>query len=93
MPTYTFKSNKTGKEWDDTIRIAELDAYYIEHDCDQVIGAPTTLYHGVIDVHSRTTDEFKDKMKDIHKAAGRNSRMVKGPDQNLVTKTYGKKRK
>ena len=74
MPTYTFKSNKTGKEWDDTIRIAELDAYYIEHDCDQVIGVPTTIYqHG--EARLKTTDAFNDRLKEIHKKAGRHSTM------------------
>jgi len=84
MPTYTFKSNKTGKEWDDTIRIAELDAYYIKHDCEQVIGITTTL-STVGDVHSKTTHEFQDRMKEIHKTAGRKSQMFKGPkDRNMI---------
>ena len=38
MPTYTFKSNKTGKEWDDMMSHTKLDAYYKEHDCTQIIG-------------------------------------------------------
>ena len=78
MPTYTFKSNKTGKEWDDTIKIAELEGYYKEHDCEQIFTTMPEVVSTTGDVHSKTTDEFKDKMKDIHKAAGRRSQMYKG---------------
>tara|TARA_B100000809_G_C14925765_1_gene455072 strand:+ start:552 stop:791 length:240 start_codon:yes stop_codon:yes gene_type:complete len=72
MPTYTFKSNKTGKEWDDVIKIAELDAYYIEHDCEQVIGGPTIIM-GVGEGRLKTTDHFNDRMKEIKKKAGPHS--------------------
>jgi hypothetical protein len=72
MPTYTFKSKKTGKEWDDTIRIAELDAYYIEHDCDQVIGA-VKIISGHGEGRLKTTDAFNDRLKEIKKKAGKHS--------------------
>ncbi len=78
MPTYTFRSNKTGKEWDDTIRIAELDAYYKEHDCEQVFYTTPKVISTTGDIHSKTTHEFQDRMKDIHKMAGRKSQMYKG---------------
>ena len=61
MPTYTFRNKEN----------------YIDNNCTQLIGAPTTIAsHG--DVHSKTTDAFKDRMKDIHKTAGHFSRMNKG---------------
>ena len=78
MPTYTFKSNKTGKEWDDTIKIAELEGYYKEHDCEQIFTTMPEVVSTTGDVHSKTTHEFQDRMKDIHKTAGRHSRMYKG---------------
>ena len=74
MPTYTFKSKKTGKEWDDTIRIAELDAYYIEHDCDQVIGA-VKIISGHGEGRLKTDEGFKDRMRDMHKRAGKHSKI------------------
>jgi len=85
MPTYTFKSNKTGKEWDDNIKIAELDSYYKEHDCEQVFNSMAEVISTTGDVHSKTTHEFQDRMKDIHKTAGRRSQMYKGPrDRNMI---------
>tara|TARA_Y100001951_G_C11137153_1_gene181477 strand:+ start:70 stop:345 length:276 start_codon:yes stop_codon:yes gene_type:complete len=85
MPTYTFKSNKTGKEWDDTIKIAELEGYYKEHDCEQIFTTMPEVVSTTGDVHSKTTHEFQDRMKDIHKTAGRKSQMFKGPrDRNMI---------
>lgn len=79
MPTYTFRSNKTDKEWDDTMSWKKLDEYYIKHDCQQVLGV-VKIISATGDVMSKTTDEFKDRMKDIHKSAGHFSRMNKGID-------------
>jgi hypothetical protein len=70
MPTYTFKSNKTGKVWDDVMPWKELDDYYIKHDCEQVIGVPTTI-GGVKSLWSQTDDGFKDRMQEINKVAGK----------------------
>ena len=75
MPIYTFKSNKTGKEWDDTMSWKKLDEYYKEHNCQQVINKMAEVISTTGDVHSKTTHEFQDRMKDIHKMAGRNSKM------------------
>ena len=77
MPTYTFRNKENGMEWDDTMSHKDLDQYYIDNNCTQMIGAPTTVA-SIGDVHSKTTDAFKDRMKDIHKLAGRGSRMNKG---------------
>ena len=38
MPTYRFKSKKTGKEWDDEMSHTKLDAYYKEYDGDIDVG-------------------------------------------------------
>jgi hypothetical protein len=70
MPTYTFKSNKKPfKEWDDIIKISELDNYYIEHDCQQVIGG-SSIIMGVGEGRLKTTDHFNDRLKEIKKKAG-----------------------
>jgi len=78
MPTYQFQSNKTGEEWEDTMSWKKLDEYYKKHDCQQVFYSMAEVISTTGDVHSKTTDEFKDKMKDIHKTAGRRSQMYKG---------------
>ena len=71
MPTYDFKSNKTGKEWEDTMSYKDLDKYYIDHDCQQVINMQPTVVSGVKSLWSQTDQGFKDRMSEINKVAGR----------------------
>ncbi len=74
MPTYQFRSNKTGKEWTKAMSYKELDQYYIDNDCQQVIGVPQTISsHG--EDRLKTTDTFNDRLKEMHKHAGRHSTM------------------
>jgi len=82
MPTYQFQSNKTGKEWEDTMSWKKLDEYYIEHDCQQIFTSMPKVVSMVGDVTSKTTHEFQDRMKDIHKEAGHFSRMYKGSNEH-----------
>ena len=85
MPTYQFQSNKTGEEWEDTMSWKKLDEYYKKHDCQQVFYSTPEVVSTTGDVHSKTTHEFQDRMKDIHKTAGRKSQMYKGPrDRNMI---------
>ena len=78
MPTYTFKSKTTGEEWDDEMSHTKLDAYYIEYNCTQIIGA-TTVISGTGEMRLKTDEGFKDRMREIKKAAG------KGTPTNPVT--------
>ena len=57
MPTYDFKSNKTGKEWEDTMSYKDLDAYYKKHDCQQVINKQPQGHSQVLNLygHKRMT--------------------------------------
>ena len=71
MPTYDFKSNKTGKEWEDTMSYKDLDAYYKKHDCQQVINKQPKVISGVKSLLSQTDDGFKDRMSEIQKVAGK----------------------
>ena len=71
MPTYNFKSNKTGKEWEDTMSYKKLDEYYKEHDCQQVFHTMQKVVSGVRSLWSQTDDGFKDRMSEINKVAGR----------------------
>ena len=82
MPTYNFKSNKTGKEWEDTMSWKKLDEYYVEHDWQQIFHSMQNVVSGTGDVQSKTTHEFQDRMKDIHKLAGKKSQMYKGTRDN-----------
>ena len=69
MPTYQFKNKTTGVEWDKFMKIAELDDYVKDNDCTIQVSAPQII--GTTgDVLSKTTDAFKDRMKDIKKTAG-----------------------
>ena len=74
MPTYQFRSNKTGEEWTKAMSWKELDQYYIDNDCQQVIGTPNTISHTGEARHKHSND-FNDKLKEIHKKAGRHSTM------------------
>ena len=85
MPTYTFRNNKTGKEWEDTMSHKDLDEYYIDYDCAQVFYTTPKVISTTGDIYSKTDNTFKDRMKDIHKLAGRNSRMYKGIDQYVYS--------
>jgi hypothetical protein len=78
MPIYTFKSNDSDKEWEDVMSFTKLDEYYKEHNCQQVFYSMPEVVSQTGDAHSKTNDGFKDRMKDIHKLAGRKSRMYKG---------------
>ena len=71
MPTYDFKSNKTGKEWEDTMSYKDLDQYYIDHDCQQVINKQAAVVSGVKSLWSQTDQGFKDRMSEINKVAGK----------------------
>jgi hypothetical protein len=70
MPTYNFKSNKTGKECEDTMSYKKLDEYYAEHDCQQVFHQMQKVVAGTKSLWSQTDDGFKDRMQEINKVAG-----------------------
>ncbi len=74
MPTYTFKSNETDEVWEDVMSHTKLEAYYKEHNCEQVIGVPTTI-QGRGEGRLKTTDAFNDRLKEMHKKAGKKSTM------------------
>ena len=74
MPTYRFKNKTTGEEWEEMMSHTKLDAYYKEHNCDQVIGAVKVISgHG--ENRLKHSDGFNDRLKEIHKTAGRHSTM------------------
>ena len=82
MPTYNFKSNKTGKEWEDTMSWKKLDEYYVEHDCQQIFHSMQNVVSGTGDVQSiwsQTDDGFQRSYeRDYIRLAGSKSQMYKG---------------
>lgn len=70
MPIYDFRHNETGEEWNELMSWKDKDAYCKEHNCMQVILSAPTVVRGVGDLYSKTDNEFKDRMKEIKKAAG-----------------------
>jgi hypothetical protein len=74
MPTYIFKNKTTGIEWEKEMKISELDDYVKENDCSIVVQTPQIISgHG--EGRLKHSDGFNDRLKEIHKTAGRHSTM------------------
>ncbi len=74
MPTYQFRNKTTGVEWEKEMKMSELDDYKKENDCSIVVSAPQIISgHG--EGRLKTTDAFNDRLKEMHKHAGRHSTM------------------
>ena len=74
MPTYRFKNKTTGVEWEKEMKISELDDYVKENDCSIVVSAPQII-SGRGSLRSKHSDGFNDRLKEIHKGAGKHSTM------------------
>lgn len=67
MPLYTFRNIETGEEFEENLRMAELDDYIKDNPhLKHIMGCP-----GIVDPFrigvSKTPDSFKDVMRDIKK--------------------------
>ena len=69
MPTYTFRDNNTGEEFDEAMMISELDSYMNNNPhVSQVIGAPKLLHERGTNL--KVDDGFREvtsKIKDTYK--------------------------
>ena len=74
MPTYTFKNKTTGVEWDKFMKISELDDYVKENNCTIQVGTPQII-SGTGEARLKNSDGWNDKMKEMHKKAGKRSTM------------------
>jgi len=84
MPTYTFRSNKDGSEWDDTMSHTTLDLYYLKHDCVQIFyTAPMVLSGSGDNIDAKTDDGWKETLAKISEAH---------PDSEL-NKQYGQRKR
>ena len=82
MPTYTFKNNTTGVEWEKFMRIAELDDYVKENDCSIVVSAPMIVSQTGDNIDAKTDAGWKETLAKISEAH---------PDGELA-KQYGKRK-
>jgi len=65
MPTYDFRHNDTGEEWEATMGYNDKKAYCEEHNCAHVILSSPKFVSGIKDVWSQTDEGFKERMKGI----------------------------
>lgn len=76
MPTYDFKHNETDEIWSDSIDFEDKDAYLKEHNCRIVFLSTPQVIGTSKDIYSRTSDDFKSRMKAI-----KGSYPSKGPNK------------
>jgi len=70
MPIYEFKHNETGEIWTETMSYDDKDSYMEERNCSSYFSTFPSVISGLGDVHSKTDDNFKERMKQMKKGAG-----------------------
>ena len=75
MPTYDFRHNKTGDEWEATMSYDDKDSYCKENNCKHIIKSAPSFVSGIKDVHSMTDEGFKERMKGIKATTGSQSNL------------------
>ena len=64
MPSYTFRDNKTGKEWDDFMSISEMETV-IKKKHISLVPQAINIVSSVGQVDSKTDSGFKDHLSRI----------------------------
>ena len=64
MPSYTFRDNKTGKEWDDFMSISEMETF-IKKKHISLVPQAINIVSSVGQVDSKTDSGFKDHLSRI----------------------------
>jgi hypothetical protein len=74
MPTYTFKSKNTDEEWEEAMKVSELEKYREDNDCTIVIKSVGYINRNSDgkDLYSRSDSDFRDRMKNLKKTYKRN---------------------
>jgi hypothetical protein len=67
MPTYTFKDNDTGEQWDDIMKISELDSYKETNNCSTVMQPVKFNYGSTKDMYGKSDGDFRSRMKNLKK--------------------------
>jgi len=82
MPTYTFKNNTTGVEWEKFMGMSEGDDYKKENDCSIIITGVNIVGGQGDNIDAKTDDGWKETLAKISEAH---------PDSEL-NKQYGKRK-
>jgi len=82
MPTYTFKNNTTGVEWEKFMRMSEVDDYKKENDCSIIITGVNIVGGQGDNIDAKTDAGWKETLAKISEAH---------PDSEL-NKQYGKRK-
>ena len=82
MPTYTFKNNTTGVEWEKFMGMSEVDDYKKENDCSIIITGVNIVGGQGDNIDAKTDAGWKETLAKISEAH---------PDSEL-NKQYGKRR-
>lgn len=72
MPTYNLRNIETGEEKEVIVSISEMERIKEEGEWRVIIGAPKLVTH-TGSILSKTSGDWKDKLKQIKKSAGGNS--------------------
>jgi hypothetical protein len=82
MPTYTFKNNTTGVEWEKFMRMSEVDDYKKENDCSIIITGVNIASGQGDNIDAKTDAGWKETLSKISEAH---------PKSELA-KQYGKRK-
>lgn len=70
MPLYTFKNKETGEVKDMMLSVSAMEELTEQGEWEQIIGAPNMVTH-TGNIVNRTSSDWKDHLKKIKKASGR----------------------
>ena len=82
MPTYTFKNNTTGVEWEKFMGMSEVDDYKKENDCSIIITGVNIVGGQGDNIDAKTDSGWKDVLSKISEAHPRSE----------LAKQYGKRK-
>ena len=68
MPTYQFKNNTTGVEWEKFMRMSEVDDYKKENDCSIIITGVNIASGQGDNIDAKTDDGWKETLAKISEA-------------------------
>lgn len=68
MPTYQFKNNKTGVEWEEFMGISEADRYLEANpDVERLVNGAPMIVGSAMGGRTKPDDGFRDLLKDMKK--------------------------
>lgn len=75
MPTYTIKNTETEEEWDEVCSWDQLQETLEKNPAYKHVLKAPKIVSGHKDIFAKQPDSFKDLKRNMHKHAGRNSRI------------------